>query len=229
MASKIQTRTHRERAQPLARARFGLLEKHKDYKERARSFADKKSRLQTLQREAHQRNPDEFYFGMISSKITETGIHRSKRSTKPKNTEGGVLDNDVAKMMKTQDSVYLEMIRQTNRSKLSNLEKSMVNVGATKNDTHIRFAQNQKEALQRLQEIKERNDGQCDDSHTLMRSNVREKTREIEARRERVKKLTLAIQALHTQRQAMGKGKKEKIGVDEHGCPIYKWTRERKK
>lgn len=225
MTSKIQTRTHRERAQPSARIKFGLLEKHKDYKERARSFAEKQDRLQVLQRAAQQRNPDEFYFGMISSRIVETGIHRSKGSTKPKNTEGGVLDNDVAIMMKTQDSVYLEMVRQMNRSKLSKLEENEIDT-KTMSRQHIRFAQDHSEAIQKLKDTKKKNDRY---EGCALICNDHEKSQEIEVRRKRVKKLTLAIQALHTQRQAMGKGKKEKIGSDDQGFPVYKWAHERKR
>ena len=61
-------REHRERAQPRGREHLGLLEKHKDYKERSRNFHSKQARLTTLRRKAKERNPDEFYFGMQSSK-----------------------------------------------------------------------------------------------------------------------------------------------------------------
>ncbi len=37
----IKRRAHKERAQPAARKKFGLLEKHKDYVERAKNFHKK--------------------------------------------------------------------------------------------------------------------------------------------------------------------------------------------
>ena len=60
------SRTYRERAQPQARAqKFGLLEKHKDYVQRARDYHRKQSELKRLKEKARFRNPDEFFHGMI--------------------------------------------------------------------------------------------------------------------------------------------------------------------
>jgi U3 small nucleolar RNA-associated protein 11 len=44
------------------RRKLGLLEKKKDYVQRARDFHKKEKALLTLQAKAEQRNPDEFYF-----------------------------------------------------------------------------------------------------------------------------------------------------------------------
>ena len=60
-------REHRERSQPAARAKLGLLEKHKDYKERAVAYHRKQDRLQALKLRAAFRNPDEFSFRMVKS------------------------------------------------------------------------------------------------------------------------------------------------------------------
>jgi len=63
----IQRREHRERAQPAARAKLGLLEKKKDYKQRAVAYHRKQDRLQALRLRAAFRNPDEFNFKMLKS------------------------------------------------------------------------------------------------------------------------------------------------------------------
>jgi len=62
-------REHKERSQPQERRRFGLLEKHKDYVERAAHFHKKESHLSTLRKKAQFRNPDEFYHGMHRAKM----------------------------------------------------------------------------------------------------------------------------------------------------------------
>jgi hypothetical protein len=64
----VHRRNHKERAQPAARKRLGLLEKHKDYVLRARDYKSKKNRLRNLQEKIALRNKDEFYWGMVKGK-----------------------------------------------------------------------------------------------------------------------------------------------------------------
>ena len=68
LRNAMKRREHKERAQPASRKRFGLLEKHKDYVERARDYNKKKKRIKSLKEKAMNRNPDEFYFNMVNSK-----------------------------------------------------------------------------------------------------------------------------------------------------------------
>ena len=64
----VKTRTYRERSQPKARAKLGMLEKHKDYVQRARDFHRKEDELRKMQEKASFKNPDEFYFNMVRTK-----------------------------------------------------------------------------------------------------------------------------------------------------------------
>ena len=70
----ISRREHKERGQPAKRRRLGLLEKHKDYVLRARDFHRKERTIANLKRKAEERNPDEFYFGMVHKRTTK-GVH----------------------------------------------------------------------------------------------------------------------------------------------------------
>lgn len=77
----IHTREYRERAQPENRKRLGLLEKHKDYVLRARDYHRKQNALKALRIRAANRNPDEFHFGMIKSRIIVPPISFFKYSS----------------------------------------------------------------------------------------------------------------------------------------------------
>jgi len=68
----VSARTYKERHQPRDRQRFGLLEKHKDYVLRARNFHEKENALLKLREKAALRNPDEFYYRMLNSRLEVT-------------------------------------------------------------------------------------------------------------------------------------------------------------
>lgn len=99
----VRRREHYERSQPAARAKYGLLEKHKDYVERAKNFHDKQKRISHLRKKAANRNPDEFYFKMTGTK-TKKGIHTVE-------TSNPQLKGDELKMLKTQDRGYIQAQR----------------------------------------------------------------------------------------------------------------------
>ncbi|KIZ01067.1 putative U3 small nucleolar RNA-associatedprotein 11 [Monoraphidium neglectum] len=100
LANAIKRKTHKERGQPAARSKFGLLEKKKDYKERARDFHRKEKAIKALQRKAEERNPDEFYFAMESAR-TKDGVHVTPTAEANKYSQSELA------LMKTQDVAYL--------------------------------------------------------------------------------------------------------------------------
>lgn len=52
---------------------MGLLEKKKDYKERAKNYHEKEDKLKLFKQKAELKNQDEFYFKMLKSKKNEDG------------------------------------------------------------------------------------------------------------------------------------------------------------
>ena len=108
----VKRKTHKERSQPEARKRFGLLEKHKDYVVRARDYNKKKKRIQALQEKAAFRNPDEFYMKM-QSMATKRGIHA--------NLGEDSIDADTLKLFKTQDLGYISLKKQSEQTKIGEL------------------------------------------------------------------------------------------------------------
>lgn len=125
MRNAVQRRNHRERAQPEERAKWGLLEKRKDYKLRAADHKLKKRKINALKQKASERNEDEFYFGMMSS-TSKGGIKQSTRGDDNSGGGGKALDTDVVKLMKTQDQGYLRTMLQSTRKEIERLENEVV-------------------------------------------------------------------------------------------------------
>ncbi|KAK6002905.1 hypothetical protein QM012_001655 [Aureobasidium pullulans] len=123
MRNAVQRRNHKERAQPLERQKWGLLEKHKDYSLRAKDHNEKKRRLKVLREKAAQRNPDEFAFGMIT-RTTKKGVQQSTRGKD--NGSQAPMNMDIVKLLKTQDAGYLQTVLQQTRRAREKIEKQVV-------------------------------------------------------------------------------------------------------
>ncbi|KAF2476118.1 U3 small nucleolar RNA-associated protein 11 [Lindgomyces ingoldianus] len=119
MRNAVQRRNHKERAQPLEREKWGLLEKHKDYKLRATDHKEKRKRLKILKQKATERNPDEFSFAMLSSTVDKVGRRVADRGNK-------ALSTDVVKLLKTQDVGYIRTMLQVVRKERAELEERIV-------------------------------------------------------------------------------------------------------
>ncbi|KAF2107533.1 U3 snoRNP-associated protein-like protein Utp11 [Lophiotrema nucula] len=119
MRNAVQRRNHKERAQPLEREKWGLLEKRKDYKLRAADHKTKVSKLKILKAKAKDRNPDEFSFAMMSSQVDSAGRKVADRGNKP-------LSMDVVKLLKTQDAAYIRTMLQMVRKERKELEERIL-------------------------------------------------------------------------------------------------------
>lgn len=136
MRNAIKRITHKERAQPSDRKRFGLLEKHKDYVVRSKDYKNKQNTLKGLRNKALERNPDEFYFGMHNSRVID-GKHREIKKN--------VLSQEVLNDMKTKDMGYIVYKKEKLNKKIEKLKNNMHLIGENKPKSHTIFVDNEEE------------------------------------------------------------------------------------
>ncbi|XP_022743985.1 probable U3 small nucleolar RNA-associated protein 11 isoform X2 [Durio zibethinus] len=137
LRNAISRRSHKERAQPSSRKKFGLLEKHKDYVVRAKAFHKKGETLRRLKEKAAFRNPDEFYFQMIKSRTVD-GVHKPENQANRYSLEELML-------MKTQDIGYIVQKLQSERKKIEKLTAVLHSVDNYPSNGHIYYAEDREE------------------------------------------------------------------------------------
>ncbi|XP_076016909.1 putative U3 small nucleolar RNA-associated protein 11 [Genypterus blacodes] len=140
-ALKSRQKNHHERSQPGFRKHLGLLEKKKDYKLRADDYHKKQNTLAALRNKALEKNPDEFYFNMISSQLKD-GVHVAK-----KGTEEVEVTEEQKKMMRTQDIKYVEMKRLAETKKIERLkgELHLLTTGRKQTNKHTFYVESKKQ------------------------------------------------------------------------------------
>ncbi|KAL0935257.1 uncharacterized protein CTRU02_209848 [Colletotrichum truncatum] len=131
LRNAVQRRSHRERAQPLERQRFGLLEKHKDYSLRAKDYNKKKAQIKSLRQKAAERNEDEFYFGMLSRSGPGSRLKDGKgwSGTVAGDRGNKAMDMDTVRLLKTQDVGYIRTMRNVISKEVKRLEEQIVLIG----------------------------------------------------------------------------------------------------
>ncbi|CAI5464193.1 unnamed protein product [Closterium sp. Yama58-4] len=133
----VKRKAHKERAQPLARRRLGLLEKHKDYVLRARDFHRKEDAIRAMREKAAMRNPDEFYFKMEHTRLNRG---RHTRVEKEEWTEEEV------RLMNSQDMGYIRTKWQAEQQKVERLQASLHRVDEPHRNKHLVFAHSDSDA-----------------------------------------------------------------------------------
>lgn len=117
LRNAVRRRPYKERAQPAAREHLGLLEKHKDYTLRAKDYNVKQKRVKALREKAAGRNPEEFYFKMLSSR-TKDGVHQVGPSSKP-------IPVKAMRALKAQDAAYLGVRVSAERRRVQKLRDAL--------------------------------------------------------------------------------------------------------
>ncbi|KAF8860053.1 U3 small nucleolar RNA-associated protein-like protein Utp11 [Acephala macrosclerotiorum] len=238
MRNAVQRRNHRERGQPEERARLGLLEKHKDYSARAKDFNQKKRKLKALRQKVLDKNPDEFYFGMLSRSGPTT---QGKNRTGTVNGDRGnaVLSQEAVRLFKTQDLGYVRTMRNKALKEVEALEKSTVGIKGRGRKVVFVDGEEEMPSLEREKNVEmdwEDNEEEEEAEEVSIEEKNRRKLQAREAEkvetrltvaRERLKALTEAEQALEVQRLRMGKSPAVGEGITKAGVK-YK-VRERKR
>lgn len=116
-AQKAAQRVHKERSQLESRKRLGLLEKKKDYRLRARDYQAKKAKIKLLKQKALEKNPDEFYHRMISSKF-EDGMTKRLIAEEP-------ITYEQQQLMDSQDIRYVTYKRNVESKKINKMKSSL--------------------------------------------------------------------------------------------------------
>ncbi|CAJ0578262.1 unnamed protein product, partial [Mesorhabditis spiculigera] len=139
-ASKAGQRVHRERTQPENRKKYGLLEKKKDYKNRAEDYHKKEKKLKKLRKHALDRNPDEFHYHMKNSVVKD-----GKHFEKPIETEDTELQKQFGEV---RDLDYVRNALFTEKKKIQSLrsELHLMDFEGTSQSTHTIFVDTKEEA-----------------------------------------------------------------------------------
>jgi U3 small nucleolar RNA-associated protein 11 len=115
--------THKERSQLQSRSHLGLLEKKADYRLRSTNYKHKQSAMKVLRTKVANRNPDEYYMQMNSSRVDgQSGRHVKTEEQRRKEQGYG---DDAVRIMKDQDLQYVRMQRVMDDRKIERLQSSL--------------------------------------------------------------------------------------------------------
>ncbi|MEE6483983.1 hypothetical protein FKM82_013715 [Ascaphus truei] len=246
-ALKSRQKDHKERSQPGFRKSLGLLEKKKDYKLRAEDYRKKRNTLNALRKKALEKNPDEFYFKMTSSKLQD-GVHVLKQPTEE-------VTDEQLKVMRTLDMKYVEMKRVAEGKKIERLksELHLLDTEGKQKNKHTFFCDTKNEVLQfdlaahlntapelvnrvynrpTLETLQQKTLKGVTNAKQLKKlSKQRQQQYELLKQRiEREKKMFVISQKIQTRKDLMDKTRKVKVKKETVNSPaIYKFKKQRKR
>ncbi|KAM4569115.1 putative U3 small nucleolar RNA-associated protein 11 [Fundulus diaphanus] len=245
-ALKSRQRNHHERSQLGFRKTMGLLEKKKDYKLRADDYHKKQNTLAALRKKALEKNPDEFYFNMISSKLQD-GVHTMKTTEE--------MTEEQKKVMRSQDIKYVEMKRVAEAKKIEKLkgELHLLDAESKQRSKHTFFVDSKKEVesfdlashLNTAPELVDRayNRPTLQTLETksikgavqpqIIKKMARQRRHQykiLSQRIDREKRLFVISQKIQTRKDLQDKNKKVKVKNETmHSAAIYKFDSKRKR
>ncbi|XP_069828785.1 probable U3 small nucleolar RNA-associated protein 11 [Dendropsophus ebraccatus] len=246
-ALKSRQKNHRERSQPGFRKNLGLLEKKKDYKLRADDYRKKKKTLDALRRKALEKNPDEFYFKMTSTKLQD-GVHVMKQETEE-------VTEEQLKIMRTQDIKYVEMKRVAEAKKIERLksELHLLDAEGKPKNRHTFFCDTKKEvrhfdlaerlntAPELVNRVYNRPTLETLHNQTVKGPTAAKELKKLAKQRrqqyeilsqriEREREMFVITQKIQTRKDLMDKRLKKKVVKETKNSPaIYKFKKQRKR
>ncbi|KAK5650981.1 hypothetical protein RI129_002010 [Pyrocoelia pectoralis] len=228
-ASKVNQKVHKERSQPEARKQLGFLEKHKDYKKRAVHHNNQKHVLHSLHKKVLDRNPDEFYYHMINSKVHDSVHHERER--KEEDTPEQI------QLMQTKDMKYIQFKLTQEKKKIERLQAQLhlSSVARKIGNKHKKFKGNSTDEITVKSDTEPLSNFQISGINVERLKNATRKRHqtymELAKRIERERGLSVVQEKLHIKKQLGGKNilkpKRVQRGSKD-SAPIYKWKYERK-
>ncbi|XP_070190514.1 probable U3 small nucleolar RNA-associated protein 11 isoform X2 [Littorina saxatilis] len=213
---------------PAHRAHLGQLEKHKDYVERARDYNKKKEKIKALRVKAANRNPDEFYFNMVSTEKVD-GVHQTKEEKLEKLTEEQEL------LMQRNDLRYVTMKRNVELKKIEKLKADLQLLDPQfRQNKHIVFVDSKKDvprARTRLEEGKRQQEAILAVTPE-QQQDMDKKYGMLAKRYGRLKELTTIIDKLEVSTHlTKDKTSKKKLVKEEtkECAAVYRWCYQRKR
>ncbi|WOH06320.1 hypothetical protein DCAR_0625745 [Daucus carota subsp. sativus] len=225
LRNALPRRAHKERAQPSSRKKLGPLEKHKDYVVRAQAFHKKEETIRKLKEKAAFKNPDEFYFKMINTKLVN-GVHMPE-------SQANKYSEEELMLMKTQDIGYIMQKIQSEKKKIEKLTSVLHSTDNQPSNKHVRFAEDRDEAKEILEQISRKESMPTIDIPYRIKKKTSVSYKELEERKNRLKGLEKLYEDMALKKELQKKGKKRKLREDEivspTSKPVYKWRQERKR